>query len=139
MLIAARAFSTLQTTRTSVKTLLKTKAPITITPKAQDKIQSLLTIEKEKNPLAKGLVIGVKTRGCNGLTYTLNYFYEKDLQSSKFDFHELGTLTYAIEPRSLWMIVGTEVDYSETPLASEFVFNNPQSKGQCGCGESFNI
>ena len=80
--------------------------------------------------------------GCNGLSYTMNYAYEDDLKPSNknevVDLPKVG-LKILVDSKALFSIVGTEMDYEETELASEFTFHNPNSKGECGCGESFNV
>jgi len=78
----------------------------------------------------------VKQKGCNGLTYTLDYTKEK----GKFDEEvtQDGVKIY-IDSKAQLSLLGTEMDYVEHKLASEFVFNNPNIKGTCGCGESFHV
>jgi len=74
--------------------------------------------------------------GCNGLSYTLNYVFEEPQKDEKMEAHGVKVF---IDPMALFNVVGTVMDYEETELASEFTFINPNSKGECGCGESFNV
>lgn len=102
------------------------------TPSAVNKIKQLL---KDK-PEHVGLKVGVRTRGCNGLSYTLEYTKTKG--DSDEEVVQDGVRVF-IEKKAQLTLLGTEMDYVEDKLSSEFVFNNPNIKGTCGCGESFNI
>lgn len=116
------------------KSILHNKDPIIITESAADRIKELLAGNSAKNAI--GIRLGVKRRGCNGLSYTLNYAAEKAEKDLEMSQHGV---TVFIEPMALFSVVGTTMDWEETELTSEFTFNNPNSKGECGCGESFNV
>ncbi|KAK7502272.1 hypothetical protein BaRGS_00006636 [Batillaria attramentaria] len=130
--MAARAIGRATVRAVSKKTLTPQRAPLVLTQSAVKKLKSLMS---EKPDMA-GVKIGVKTRGCNGLTYTLEYAQEK----GKFDEEVVqdGVKVY-IDSKAQLTLLGTEMDYVESKLAAEFVFNNPNIKGTCGCGESFNV
>ncbi|KAI6218994.1 Fe-S-biosyn domain-containing protein [Aphelenchoides fujianensis] len=108
------------------------KQAITLTPQAVDRIKQLLA----EQPNMTALRIGVKERGCNGLTYTLDYAHAKE----KFDEEIVqdGVKVW-IDMKAQLSVLGSKMDYVEDRLASEFVFRNPNIKGTCGCGESFSI
>ncbi|CAB3398805.1 unnamed protein product [Caenorhabditis bovis] len=118
-----------------VKGVMRTKptrAALTLTNEAVKRIQVLL---KQKDD-AKALRIGVRQKGCNGLTYTLEYANKKE----KFDEEvEQDGVRVWIEPKAQLSLLGSEMDYISNKLTSEFVFRNPNIKGTCGCGESFSI
>ena len=106
---------------------------MTVTDAAAGRIQALLS--KRGKPSA-GIRIGVRSRGCSGLSYTLEYADEK----GKFDeVVEDKGVTVLVDPKAVMFILGTEMDYVEEQLESGFVFRNPNEKGRCGCGESFHV
>jgi iron-sulfur cluster assembly protein len=106
---------------------------MTVTEAAAQRIQALLA--KRGKP-SVGIRIGVRSRGCSGLTYTLEYADEK----GKFDeiVQDKG-VTILIDPKATMFIIGTEMDFVEDKLQSGFTFRNPNEKGRCGCGESFHV
>ncbi len=106
---------------------------MTVTDAAAERIQALLA--KRGKP-SVGIRVGVRSRGCSGLTYTLEYADEK----GKFDdvVQDKG-VTILIDPKAAMFIIGTEMDYVEDKLQSGFTFRNPNEKGRCGCGESFHV
>jgi len=116
----------------STRKLASSKAAITLTPSAIQRVKELMNT----NPEMIGLRIGVKTRGCNGLSYTLEYAKEKN----KFDevVQQNGVKIF-VDAKAQLTLLGTEMDFVKNVLSSEFVFNNPNIKSTCGCGESFQV
>ena len=104
-----------------------------LTDAAAERVQALLG--KRGKPSA-GIRIGVSTKGCSGLSYTVDYADER----GKFDeVVEDKGVTVLIDPRAVMFVIGSEMDYVEEKLHSGFVFRNPNEKGRCGCGESFHV
>jgi len=83
-----------------------------------------------------GIRLGVKTSGCSGMAYKLEFADAAEPDDVVFESHGLKVL---VDPRSLPYIDGTELDYAREGLNEGFKFNNPNVKDQCGCGESFNV
>ncbi|GFS38294.1 iron-sulfur cluster assembly 1 homolog, mitochondrial [Nephila pilipes] len=111
---------------------MPSKAALVLTPAAVNQVKKLL----KQKPEAIGLKISVSQRGCNGLSYSLDYVKEK----GKFDeVVSQDGVKILIDMKAQLTLLGTEMDFQENPLASEFIFNNPNIKGTCGCGESFTI
>jgi iron-sulfur cluster assembly protein len=109
------------------------KQALTLTDAAAERVKALLA--KRGKP-AVGIRIGVRARGCSGLTYTLEYADEK----GKWDeVVEDKGVTILIDPKATMFILGTEMDWVEDKLQSGFSFRNPNEKGRCGCGESFHV
>lgn len=107
------------------------KAAIQLTPTAVSHLAQLLN-----QPEPKLIRIGVKNRGCSGLTYNLEYVDKP----GKFDEEVVQDgVKVLIDSKALFSIIGSEMDWVDDKLSSRFVFHNPNSKGQCGCGESFMV
>ncbi|HEU5046343.1 MAG TPA: iron-sulfur cluster assembly accessory protein [Rickettsiales bacterium] len=109
------------------------KSPITITPAASERIMALLAARGKPSA---GIKIGVRTKGCSGLSYTVEYADTIE----KFDeVVDAGEFKVLIDPKAVLFLIGTEMDYVEEKLKTGFTFRNPNEKGRCGCGESFHV
>jgi iron-sulfur cluster assembly protein len=83
-----------------------------------------------------GLRLGVRTSGCSGMAYKLEFADEVSGEDVRFDS---GGVTVLVDPHSLPYIDGMELDYTREGLNEGFRFNNPNVKDMCGCGESFKV
>lgn len=83
-----------------------------------------------------GIRLGVKTTGCSGLAYVLEFVDELAAEDLVFESHGVRVI---IDPKSLVYLDGTELDFVREGLNEGFKFNNPNVRGECGCGESFNV
>jgi len=130
--MASRSAATATVRAVKRRSLIPTKAALSLTSSAVNRVKILLA----EQPGSLALRIGVRQRGCNGLSYTLDYAEKKE----KFDeeVHQDGVKIF-IDKKAQLSILGTEMDFQESKLASEFVFNNPNISGTCGCGESFSV
>lgn len=108
-------------------------APITITQAAAERVRALL--DKRGKP-SVGIRIGVQTKGCSGMSYTLEY---ADQKGPYDEVVEANGVTVLIDPKAVMFLVGTEMDYTQDKMRAGFVFRNPNEKGRCGCGESFHV
>ena len=105
---------------------------ITLTPNAAEHIRSFLT----KRGKGEGIRIGVKTSGCSGMAYTLEFADEILPDDLVFEGHGVKVL---VDPKSHIYLDGTELDFTKEGLQEGFKFSNPNVKNECGCGESFNV
>ncbi|WP_107976613.1 iron-sulfur cluster assembly protein IscA [Neisseria mucosa] len=105
---------------------------ITITENAAKHINSYMT----KRGKGLGVRLGVKTSGCSGMAYNLEFVDE--VNDDDLIFEEHGARVY-IDPKSLVYLDGTQVDYTKEGLQEGFKFENPNVKDSCGCGESFHV
>lgn len=104
-----------------------------VTDAAVERVKAL--IEQRGKPTA-GVRIGVRTKGCSGLSYTLEY---ADERGPKDEVVESQGITILVDPKATLFLIGTEMDFVEEKLKTGFVFRNPNEKGRCGCGESFHV
>jgi iron-sulfur cluster assembly protein len=106
---------------------------MTMTERAAERVRALLSARGKPSA---GIRIGIRTKGCSGLSYTLEYADEKGPLDEVVEEHGI---TLLIDPKATMFVLGTEMDYVEEKLQSGFVFKNPNEKGRCGCGESFHV
>ena len=114
---------------------LPTKAVLEITESAAKRLNELLQKRQQQDD-AVAVRLGVKTRGCNGMSYTMNYATSKNKFEEEVEQH--GARVF-VEPKALMHVIGTTMDFVEDDLSSEFVFHNPNAEASCGCGESFTV
>lgn len=105
---------------------------ITMTDTAADRVRSFL-VNRGKGA---GLRLGVKTTGCSGMAYVLEF--ADQVEDVDVVFEEKG-VKIIVDPKSLVYLDGTELDYGKEGLNEGFKFNNPNVKDSCGCGESFTV
>jgi iron-sulfur cluster assembly protein len=105
---------------------------IQLTPAAAERVRNFIASRGQ----GLGLRLGVRKTGCSGFAYVINY---ADSQEPGDIVFEDSGLKVFVDPASLPMIDGTTVDFVKQGLNEAFRFKNPHVKGECGCGESFNI
>jgi iron-sulfur cluster assembly protein len=105
---------------------------ITMTPAAADRVRTFLSNRGK----GLGLRLGVRTSGCSGMAYVLEFADE--LESDDQVFEDQG-VKVIVDPKSLLYLDGTVLDYTKEGLNEGFKFDNPNVKDSCGCGESFNV
>jgi iron-sulfur cluster assembly protein len=105
---------------------------VSLTESAARHVQNFIT----KRGKGVGLRLGVKTSGCSGMAYKLEFADEIASDDLTFESHGI---TLLVDPKSLPYINGMELDYTREGLNEGFKFNNPNVKDQCGCGESFKV
>lgn len=105
---------------------------ISLTQPAAERVTAFL----ESRGKGIGLRIGVKTTGCSGMAYVLEFIDEFNDEDQVFESKGIKLI---IDPKSLLYLDGTELDFTKEGLNEGFKFNNPNVKDMCGCGESFTV
>ncbi|GMM50785.1 Fe-binding Fe/S cluster assembly protein [Starmerella bacillaris] len=107
------------------------RAVINLKPAAVSQLRKLLS-----SPTPQLIRVGVRNRGCSGLIYHLEYVD----RPGKFDEEvEQDGVKVLIDSKALFSVIGSDMDYHDDGITAKFVFNNPNAKGSCGCGESFMV
>ena len=106
---------------------------IEITDAAADRIKTILA---NRGKESRGVRLGTSTKGCNGLSYTVDYVDEVNPTDEKV---EQKGVTLFVDALSVIYLVGSVMDYRDEKFQSGFTFSNPNEKGRCGCGESFHV
>jgi len=105
---------------------------ITITETAAERVRQFMA----KRGKGEGLRIGVRTSGCSGKAYVIEYADQIEPEDEVYESHGVKII---VDKKSLVYLDGTELDYTREGLNEGFKFNNPNVKDTCGCGESFNV
>jgi iron-sulfur cluster assembly protein len=106
--------------------------PISLTTAAAERVRNFLS----KRGKGEGLRLGVRTSGCSGMAYVIEYADKIDPEDLVYESNGVKVI---VDPKSLSYLDGTELDYTREGLNEGFKFNNPNVKDSCGCGESFNV
>ncbi len=106
---------------------------LSLTPAAVGRVRHLV---ETRGAGAAGIRVGVRTAGCSGLTYTIDF--AKEIAPGE-EVIEADGVKVVIDPKAAMYLIGTEMDFVEDPLGASFKFNNPNEAGRCGCGESFTV
>ena len=117
---------------TDTKTRLR-PAAVVLTPAAEARVATLMA---QAPADAIGVKLSTPRRGCSGLAYSVDYVTEADPFDEKI---ETPGGTFYIDGASVLYLVGSTMDWVEDDFTAGFVFNNPNAKGSCGCGESFTV
>lgn len=110
------------------------KSEISVTEKARNEI--LRIMQSNNIPDNYGLRVGVKGGGCSGMTYTLNFDGDEKPGDTIIESEQVKLI---VDGKSLFYLMGTELDFSDGLNGKGFLFNNPNAAKTCGCGESFGV
>ena len=109
------------------------KQVITLSDNAANRIKEIISNDKTKS---LGVRVGVKSGGCAGMSYVMEY--AKEINPTDEIIEDKGVKIF-VDPGAIMYLLGTEMDYKKEEFSSSFVFNNPNETERCGCGESFKI
>ena len=107
---------------------------ISITSNAADQIKKILSNAPNGTD---SVIVGIDKSGCSGYSYKLDFGNSSDLKN--YDAINMYGVKVLVDPKATMFLLGTTMDYKTDKLSSRFVFQNPNEKSTCGCGESFNI
>lgn len=107
---------------------------LTFSDQAKVRLKEIMSSKEYQNSL--GVRISVKSGGCAGMTYEMNYVDQYIEGDEKI---EVEGVKVFVDPKAIMYLLGTEMDYKTDKFTSSFVFNNPNETERCGCGESFKI
>ena len=107
---------------------------LTVTDQASNQLKKIID-SAPSNTI--GVIVGIDKTGCNGYSYKLEFAKKNEVKN--LEYVERNNVKVFIDPKATMYLLGSEMDYSTDKLSSRFVFNNPNEKSTCGCGESFSI
>merc|ERR1712039_507938 len=110
------------------------KQIMTVTSTAASRLQALMANRSCQDTI--GVRVGLRTRGCNGMSYTMDYTDKVNKFDEVIDTPD--GVKVVVDSGAVMFLVGTEMDFVSNEVGTEFVFNNPNKKSECGCGQSFN-
>ena len=105
---------------------------ISLSDRAAERIKEIMS----KDQKSLGVRVGVKSGGCAGMEYIMEYAKDNNLNEELIE--DKGVKVF-IDPKAVMYLLGTQMDYKKDKFSSSFVFNNPNETERCGCGESFKI
>ena len=109
------------------------KQVITLSDNAANRIKEIISNDETKSV---GVRVGVKSGGCAGMSYIMEY--AKEINPTDEIIEDKGVKVF-IDPSAIMYLLGTEMDYKKEQFSSTFVFKNPNETERCGCGESFKV
>ncbi|WP_417519924.1 HesB/IscA family protein [Minwuia sp.] len=109
------------------------KPILTVTDRASQQVKALMARAEKKGERPLGVRVGVKSGGCSGMTYVVEYATEQKKFEEVVDAD--GNSVF-VDPTATMFLLGAEMDYEETMFRSGFTFSNPNEADRCGCGES---